>query len=83
MIASVINHVAALWGVIGLIFASWFVAFGLYRVDANTSRAGLGFRLMILPGAAALWPLLLWRCLRGPRDGAPERNAHRRATEAR
>ena len=41
------------------------------------AQAGWGFKLLIVPGAVALWPLL-WRRVRagGP---AAERNAHDRA----
>jgi len=51
----------------GALFALVFVfGGGLGRVDP-TARAGtLGFRLLILPGVAALWPLLAWRWRSAP-----------------
>jgi hypothetical protein len=53
------------YGAAGLLFAVAFLAFGLARVDPQAKGAGFGFRLMILPGAAALWPVLLSRWMRG------------------
>ena len=52
------------YAVVGAVFAVAFVAWGVSRVDAHAAGAGLGFRLMILPGVAALWPLLLSRWIR-------------------
>lgn len=49
----------------GALFACYFVTLGMPRVDPLTRHAGIGFRLLILPGAMLLWPLLLLRCLRG------------------
>jgi hypothetical protein len=64
--------------IIGALFAIVFVSFGVGRVDSSARGAGVGFRALIFPGVAALWPLLAWRWLRGaPR----ERNAHRNAAQ--
>jgi hypothetical protein len=62
----------------GLVFAPFFVAFGVGRIDPAARGSTWGFRLMIVPGVVALWPLLLRRVwLRKPPP--EERNAHRRA----
>ena len=45
---------------------------------SNADGATWGFRLLILPGAAALWPVLLSRWLRAGSD-AQERSPHRDA----
>ena len=64
------------YGLLGVVFALAFVTAGVGRVDASARGTGIGFRLLIAPGAAAFWPLLLTRWLRG--NGQPgERNAHR------
>ena len=55
----------AAYGVVGAVFAVAFVTVGIHRVDPVAEHAPLGFRLIVLPGAAALWPLLLVRWLRG------------------
>lgn len=46
---------------IGLVFGLWFVATGLPRFDPAAESAPWGFRLLILPGSAALWPYLIHR----------------------
>ena len=51
----------AAYAAAGLIFAVWFVMAGIGRIDAAARDAGPGFRLIVLPGVAALWPLLLKR----------------------
>ncbi len=66
----------------GLAFAPFFVWRGVDRVDPGAKSAGLGFRLIILPGVAALWPVLLRRWLTGRLPPA-ERNAHRDAAAGR
>ena len=62
----------------GLVFGLWFALRGAQRVDPAAADGTWGFRVLIVPGAAALWPLLLVRVARG---GPPpvERNAHRDA----
>ncbi len=71
-----------LYAVLGLIFGAAFVSWGIGRVDSGARGSGWGFRLIVLPGSVALWPLLLSRWMRG---GPPrvEANAHRRAAERR
>ncbi len=59
----------AAYAVAGLVFALAFVVSGVQRVDAGARSATWGFRLLILPGAAAFWPLLLmrwWRAVSRP-----------------
>jgi hypothetical protein len=62
---------------IGLLFGVAFVTTGVKRLDPNASGSSIGFRLLILPGSAAFWPLLLHRCIRKERDVPEERNPHR------
>ena len=66
----------------GLAFAPFFVWRGVGRVDPAAKATGLGFRLIILPGVAALWPVLLRRWITG-RQPPAERNAHRDAAARR
>ena len=54
----------AAYGLAGAVFAVAFVTTGIQRVDPVAQHAPLGFRLIVLPGVAALWPLLLVRWLR-------------------
>jgi hypothetical protein len=61
---------------LGLLFAVAFVPTGVKRLDPNAKGSGVTFRLLILPGSAAFWPLLLHRWIRGDRDVPEERNPH-------
>jgi hypothetical protein len=45
-------------------FSVVFVLFGIHRVDPVAERSPIGFRLIVMPGVAALWPLLLTRWLK-------------------
>jgi hypothetical protein len=52
------------YGAAGVVFAMAFLTRGVSRIDAHANGAGVGFRLMIFPGVAALWPFLLSRWVR-------------------
>lgn len=66
----------------GCAFAVWFVIAGVGRIDPATADAGAGFRVLLVPGAAALWPLLARR-LRDGAHGLPEQHdAHTDAARA-
>ena len=65
---------------VGFVFAIAFVWKGVGEIDPSAKQGTLGFRLLILPGAAALWPILARRWLAG--KGPPEeRNPHRAAAQ--
>jgi TfoX/Sxy family transcriptional regulator of competence genes len=66
---------------IGLAFAILFAWRGAAAVDPAAKDATLGFRLLIVPASALLWPLLLRRWWRRSPPPA-ERNAHRDAAAA-
>ncbi len=68
---------------IGGVFAVAFVTRGAGRIDANAGGAGWGFRLLAIPGSAALWPWLASRWTRSrvdslltPRDTLAHRRVH-------
>lgn len=50
---------------IGIVAALAFVTFGVTRVQP--AGVSLGARVLILPGAAALWPYVLMRWLKAVR----------------
>ena len=54
---------AAAYLAAGLLFAAAFLHFGLPSIDHAATRAPWSFRLIILPGVAALWPFLLLKWL--------------------
>ena len=68
------------YAAIGVLFAIAFVFKGVDSIDPNAKGTGIGFRLLILPGSAALWPLLMRRWMKGV-PPPEETNAHRRAAK--
>lgn len=52
----------------GLIFGIAFISAGVQRIDHVAAGARFAFRLIILPGVTALWPLLLKRWIQAPRS---------------
>ena len=58
-------NVLAAYSAIGLLFAVVFLTAGISRVDPASKGSGIGFRLIVLPGVAALWPLMLKRWIQG------------------
>ena len=66
----------AIYAAIGFVFAIAFAWKGAGKIDPAAVEGTWGFRLLIIPGAAALWPILARRWLRG--EGPPEEcNPHR------
>ena len=66
-----------LYGIAGLVFAIAFVTTGVKRIDSQAIGTGVGFRVLIFPGAAALWPLLLRRWMSRTGEPPEERNPRR------
>lgn len=62
----------------GAVFAAVFVTRGVDRIDPMARGAGWGFRVLIAPGSALFWPLLLVRWAAGSVAPPVETNAHRR-----
>ena len=52
------------YAALGAVFAVPFVTSGVGRVDHAAIGAPWSFRLLILPGTAALWPLMLLKWIR-------------------
>ncbi len=72
-----ISYGIVAYAAVGLLFALAFVLVGVGRIDPAAAHSKPGFRVMILPGAAALWPLLLMRWI-GGKQPPEERSPHRR-----
>jgi len=64
------------YAVVGIVFASIFIFRGVQRLDSEAQGSGIGFRLLILPGVAAFWPMFLRRWIGGIQPPV-ERNPHR------
>jgi hypothetical protein len=63
--AEIILATAGIYALAGLVFAVAFVTAGIGRIDSAARGAPPAFRLLVLPGSIALWPLLAARWLRG------------------
>ena len=79
MIASAFLILLGVYLAGGLVFAVPFVFGGVNRLDPHATRGSWGFRLLIVPGTMACWPLLLRRWMQGIHEPPEEHNAHRRA----
>ena len=60
-VASWLVGLGAVYIALGVVFALPFVTLGVGRVDPAAARGTVGFRIIVLPGVVALWPLLLRR----------------------
>ena len=61
--AGLLLMLAAYLGV-GVVFGLAFAIWGVTRLDPAAQDMPVAARLLIVPGAAALWPLLLWMAWR-------------------
>jgi len=64
MVAQVVVMIVGVYIGLGALFAAAFAFRGAGAIDPVAREATFGFRLLIIPGAAALWPLLLLRWVR-------------------
>jgi hypothetical protein len=81
-LAQIVALVMESYAVAGVMFACVFLPRAALRVDPHLKGASPLVRLLILPGVAALWPLVAWRW----GSGAPapiEHTPHRRAAGQR
>ena len=62
----------------GLVFAVPFVFKGAGKQDPPAAKGTWGFRILIIPGSMALWPVMLRRWMSGASNPPEERDAHRR-----
>jgi hypothetical protein len=58
LVAEVILFLCLTYSLCGLAVGVPFVLRGVDRVDASAQGASIWFRLLILPGTVALWPLM-------------------------
>ena len=64
MTATVFVSIFYLYLFVGTLFAIWFVAVGYARLDAGLHQASGWLRLLLLPGAMLLWPVLMGKMMR-------------------
>jgi hypothetical protein len=66
-LVQLIGYALAIYALAGLCTAAMFVTIGLKRALPQPASFTIGARLLLLPGAAALWPCVLARWLRAHR----------------
>jgi hypothetical protein len=81
MIAAAFLILLGLYLACGFLFAIPFVVRGVKRIDPHAKHGSWGFRLLIIPGTMAIWPLLLLRWLKGISEPPEEVTAHRRTAK--
>ena len=54
-----IEAALGVYAALGAVFAIAFVGRGIGSVDPVAKNSSIGFRLIVVPGVVALWPLLL------------------------
>jgi uncharacterized membrane protein YphA (DoxX/SURF4 family) len=70
LIARAISGFLTLYLSCGLLFGSAFITAGIGKVDAAARGTSVLFRLLVLPAAVALWPLLVPKWVTAVRRGA-------------
>ena len=65
-LAELVVNATTLYGAAGLLFAVAFAWRGWKSIDPHAEAGTIGFRLLIVPAAALLWPWLLVRWARRP-----------------
>ena len=77
IVAKAVVYILVVYAGLGFAFAPPFVWLGVQRVDFEALGSGIGFRLLILPGVVAFWPMFLYRWRRGVFQPPVEKNPHR------
>ena len=66
-LAALLVRAAAVYALVGILFAIPFAWRGAGALEPVAREGTWGFRLLIIPGAATLWPWLLVRWIRAGR----------------
>ena len=82
MIAAIFLIALGVYLACGLVVAIPFAYVGVKKIDPHAAHGSWGFRLLIIPGAMAFWPLLLNRWRNGIKEPPEQCDAHRRAATA-
>lgn len=65
------------YALVGFVFASFCVSLGVQKLDSEARGSSVGFRLLIFPGVAAFWPMLLSRWTQRIVEPPIEKSPHR------
>ncbi len=82
MIAAIFLILLGAYLACGLVFAIPFALVGVKQIDPHAAHGSWGFRLLVIPGTMAFWPLLLRRWATGVKEPPEECNPHRRLSRA-
>lgn len=77
MIAAILLIGLGVYFACGLAFAIPFALAGVKKIDPHAAHGSWSFRLLIIPGTMAFWPMLLKRWASGSKAPPEEINAHR------
>jgi hypothetical protein len=56
-----LTSLIAIYLLLGVLFALAFLFLGYRKIDPSAESAGFGVRLMWMPAALALWPIVAFR----------------------
>jgi hypothetical protein len=73
--AEIIVYAVFIYLAAGALFAVWFAARGVSRLDDAAKDTSFGFRLIVFFGAVAFWVLLARRAAKGEKSPS-EKTAH-------
>ncbi|GAB5518695.1 MAG: hypothetical protein RhofKO_09460 [Rhodothermales bacterium] len=76
LFAQLLSLALGIYVLLGLVFAIVFVTKGAAAIDPNAQEGTWGFKLLIIPGAMAMWPWLLKRWRSGQDEPPPTRSTH-------
>ena len=63
-ILNILSLVVLFYIGIGILFSIWFIIIGASRLDDKVNGSSMGFRIAIIPGVIALWPILLYHIIK-------------------
>ena len=69
---AILLNVAAIYAGCGLLFAVLFLVLWCKSFDPSAASGTWGFRVLIVPGLVALWPLMLAKVLAVRRGGSAQ-----------
>jgi len=71
--ATTLLLIAGAYLLAGGICSIWFLSVGIVRMDSAARGSSIGFRILLLPSAVVLWPVVigLWLTSRRTTEASP------------
>ena len=76
-ITNILLLLLGIYSAIGVLFSIPFAFIGAGKIDSTAAGGTIGFKLLIIPGAIAFWPLLANRWRKKAGEPPEEKNPHR------